>query len=120
MRLAAVAAGGALGSAARYGVGLHWPHPTATLIVNLVGCAVLGFVVEAVPAHRRGLRLFLGPGVLGGFTTFSTYAVETRVLVADGRPGTAVAYALGTLVGALTAVYLGILAARLLDRRPAA
>lgn len=117
MRLAMVAAGGALGSAARYGVGLVWPHPAATLIVNLVGCAVLGFVVEALPAESRLLRLFLGPGVLGGFTTFSTYAVETRVLVADGQPGTAVAYALGTLVGALTALSLGMLAARILTGR---
>ncbi|MCW6007948.1 fluoride efflux transporter CrcB [Micromonospora sp. CPCC 205371] len=117
MKLAAVAAGGALGSAARYGAGLIWPHPTATLIVNLVGCAVLGFVVEAVPARKRLLRLFLGPGVLGGFTTFSTYAVETRVLWADGQPGTAVAYAVGTLIGALTALYLGMLAARAIVRR---
>jgi fluoride exporter len=119
MRLAAVAAGGALGSAARYGAGLVWPHPTATLIVNLVGCAVLGFVVETVPARRQLLRLFLGPGVLGGFTTFSTYAVETRVLMADGQPGTAVVYALGTLVGALAALSLGMVAARFLSRRRA-
>ncbi|MEH1126266.1 fluoride efflux transporter CrcB [Micromonospora sp. CPCC 206061] len=119
MRLAMVAAGGALGSAARWGVGLAWPHPAATLAVNLIGCAVLGFVVEALSTRHRLLRLFLGPGVLGGFTTFSTYAVETRVLMADGRPGTAVAYALGTLVGALTALSLGMLAARPLTRRRA-
>lgn len=116
MKLAVVAAGGALGSAARWGVGLALPHPAATLAVNLIGCAVLGFVVEALPTEHRLLRLFLGPGVLGGFTTFSTYAVETRVLVADGRPGAAVVYALGTLLGALAALSLGMLGAHLLRR----
>ncbi|MGW0435241.1 fluoride efflux transporter CrcB [Micromonospora sp. NPDC003197] len=113
--LVAVAAGGALGSAARYGLAVLWPtaggFPWATLTTNLVGCALLGALMQAVArrvtAHRL-LRPFLGTGVLGGFTTFSTYAVETRQLIASGRPGLALAYVLGTLVGALLAVRLGM------------
>ncbi|GAB2939149.1 fluoride efflux transporter CrcB [Micromonospora polyrhachis] len=113
--LAAVAVGGALGSAARYGLAVLWPNPGglpwATLTTNLLGCALLGALMQAVTkrvtAHRL-LRPFLGTGVLGGFTTFSTYAVETRQLLASGRPGLALAYALGTLVGALFAVRLGM------------
>ncbi|GAA4678250.1 fluoride efflux transporter FluC [Phytohabitans rumicis] len=114
--LAAVAAGGALGAAARYGVGLAWPHFLATLVVNVTGCLLIGALAELSPPHRLA-RPFLGTGVLGGYTTFSTYAVETRTLLADGRPWTAAAYVVGTLIAALAAVQLGILGVRRL-RRP--
>lgn len=123
--LAVVAGGGALGAAARYGVGLAWPHPPAgfpwaTFAINVVGCAALGFLVgllERLSAPHRLVRPFLGTGVLGGFTTFSTYAVDARELVDADRPGVALAYVAGTLVAALGAVWLGMLATRLL-RRP--
>jgi CrcB protein len=113
--LAVVAAGGALGAAARYGLATAWPTPPAglpwaTLITNLVGCALLGALMQVIStriAAHRLVRPFLGTGVLGGFTTFSTYAVETRGLLADGRPALAVGYAVGTLIGALAAVRLG-------------
>jgi len=120
--LASVAVGGALGSAARYGLAVLWPtttgFPWATLTTNLLGCALLGALMQVVTdrvAPHRLLRPFLGTGVLGGFTTFSTYAVETRQLLASGRPGLALTYALGTLLGALLAVRLGML---LLGRAP--
>lgn len=114
--LAVVAVGGALGSAARYGLAIGWPGPAggfpwATLVTNLVGCALIGALMQVVTTTAGVhplVRPFLGTGLLGGFTTFSTYAVETRDLVAQGRIGPATGYALGTLVGALIAVRLGM------------
>jgi fluoride exporter len=107
----AVAAGGALGSLARHLVSAAWPHPVAgfpwsTLVINLVGSLLIGVVI-AVVGHRPMPRAFLATGVLGGFTTFSAYAVETRDLLAAGRFGIAALYALGTLAGALLAVMIG-------------
>ena len=64
-------------------------------------------VVEVLPA-RRLVRPFLGTGVLGGFTTFSTYALDTRTLLAGGRPGLAAAYLGGTLLLGLVAVVAGL------------
>jgi CrcB protein len=119
--LAVVAAGGALGAAARYGLAAAWPTPAAgfpwaTLLVNLAGCAVLGAVMELLAdlsAPHRLARPFLGTGLLGGFTTFSTYAVEARDLLAAGRFGLAAAYVVGTLVGALAAVWGSMMVVRL-------
>ncbi|MFF8770144.1 fluoride efflux transporter CrcB [Kitasatospora sp. NPDC015120] len=111
--VAVVAVGGALGATARYGAGLLWTtgpsaFPWTTLLVNVVGCAVIGVflvvVTEGRPAHPL-LRPFFGTGVLGGFTTFSTYAVDARRLLEEGRPGPAVAYLGLTLVAALAAVW---------------
>jgi fluoride exporter len=107
----AVAAGGALGALARHLVSAAWPHPVAgfpwsTLVINLVGSLLIGVVI-AVVGHRPMPRAFLATGVLGGFTTFSAYAVETRDLLAAGRFGIAALYALGTLAGALLAVMIG-------------
>lgn len=123
--LAAVAAGGALGAAARSGLAAAWTTPPggfpwATLLVNLTGCAVLGALLELLArltVPPRLARPFLGTGLLGGFTTFSAYALETRTLVAAGRPGLAAGYLAGTLVGALAAVWLGMLGVRLTGRR---
>lgn len=125
--LAVVAAGGALGSVARYGLAVGWPpraaeFPWSTIVVNLAGCAAIGALMELLArltAPHRLLRPFLGTGVLGGFTTFSAYAMETRQLLAAGRPALAGAYVLGTLVGALTAVWAGMLVVRVATRRRA-
>jgi CrcB protein len=120
-----VAVGGALGSAARYGLAVAWPTPPggfpwATLVTNLAGCALLGALMQVITtriAPHRLVRPFLGTGVLGGFTTFSTYAVETQGLLAAGRPALAVAYVLGTLAGALAAVLFGTWAMARVRRR---
>ncbi|MEH1012669.1 fluoride efflux transporter CrcB [Micromonospora sp. CPCC 206060] len=113
--VAAVAVGGALGAVARYGLAVAWPTapgalPWATLATNLAGCALLGALMRVIAgqiAPHRLIRPFLGTGLLGGFTTFSTYAVETRELLSAGRPGLALGYVLGTLVGGLAAILLG-------------
>ncbi|MEH0581109.1 MULTISPECIES: fluoride efflux transporter CrcB [Streptomyces] len=126
--VAVVAAGGGIGAAARYAASLWWPTPTGgfpwtVFWVNVIGCAVIGvflvLVTEAMTAHRL-VRPFFGTGVLGGFTTFSTYAVDLQKLFDGGRPGTALAYLAGTLCAALTAVWLAATATRrtLQWRRP--
>ncbi|MGY5124530.1 fluoride efflux transporter FluC [Streptomyces nigrescens] len=107
-----VAVGGAIGAAARYGAALLWPtgngsFPWTTLAVNVVGCALMGvlmvMITEVWPA-RRLLRPFLGTGILGGFTTFSTYAVDIQRLIDGGHPAAAMACLAGTVLGALAAV----------------
>lgn len=118
--LAVIAAGGAIGAGARYAVGQLWPGaadgvPWATLAVNAVGCFLLGllmFFVTDVWPPRRYVRPFVGVGVLGGFTTFSTYALETRALLVEGRALLALGYVLGTVVLALGAVVAGALVGR--------
>ncbi|MGW4753592.1 fluoride efflux transporter CrcB [Streptomyces chartreusis] len=118
--VAVVAAGGALGATARYALALWWPvqpggFPWATFWTNVVGCAVIGVfmvIITEVSAAHRLVRPFFGTGVLGGFTTFSTYAVDIQRLVDDGHPRTGLAYLATTLVAALTAVWLASAATR--------
>jgi len=109
--LLAIAAGGAVGSLARWAVGQALPHHTgelavATVVVNVTGAFALGvlmvFVLEVWPPTRL-VRPFLGVGVLGGFTTFSTYALDTTDLLRLGHPGTAATYLFGTLLAGLLA-----------------
>ncbi len=120
--LAAVAAGGAVGAAARYGVGLLWPaapgaFPWGTFWINVAGCALIGVLMVLVGEGGRSahplVRPFLGVGVLGGFTTFSTYAMDFARLLDAGEAGTALAYAGLTVAGALGAVW----AAAVITRR---
>lgn len=114
--LAAVACGGVLGSSARYGVGELFPTPRhgfpwSTFLINVSGALLLGTLVvlllERFPPNRYA-RAFLGTGVLGAYTTFSTYMVETVLLAKDGYAARATAYLLGSLVVGLFAVWLGI------------
>ncbi|RAN95730.1 fluoride efflux transporter FluC [Micromonospora noduli] len=113
--LAAIAAGGVLGALARAGLQHAVPHPPtgfawATFTINTFGCLLIG-VLMAVLGHLDGgpplARPFLGVGVLGGFTTFSTYAVDVQQAIVVGAPGTALAYLAATVLGALAAVALG-------------
>ena len=127
--LVAVWVGGTLGTASRYLIGLSVPHlgrlPVATFGINVTGAFVLGVLLErlalggADQGRRRLVRLAAGTGFLGGYTTYSTLAVDTVSLWRDGLPAEAVAYALGTLVIGAAAAALGIfIAARF--RRPGA
>ncbi|KZB80651.1 fluoride efflux transporter CrcB [Amycolatopsis regifaucium] len=113
--LVAIGAGGALGSLTRYGLSVALPHSRgqfalSTFAINVSGCLLIGVLMAlltATAAPRRLLRPFLGVGILGGYTTFSTYATETLDLVTTGHPFTGLAYALGTVAAALIAVYAG-------------
>ncbi|NYH41273.1 CrcB protein [Micromonospora jinlongensis] len=126
--LAAIAAGGVLGALARAGLQHAAPHPPtgfpwATFAINTSGCLLIG-VLMAVLGHLGGghplARPFFGVGVLGGFTTFSAYAVDIQQALVAGAPGTALAYLAATLLGALVAVGLGdAVTASLLRRRVA-
>nr|WP_232792696.1 CrcB family protein [Actinacidiphila yeochonensis] len=118
--LAVIAVGGVIGSCARYGAGLLWPtaagaFPWTTLGINVVGCSVIGVlmvvITEVVTPHRL-VRPFFGTGVLGGFTTFSTYANDVRGLIDGGNPRTGLAYMALTLLAALAGVWLAATATR--------
>src|SRR4051812_11679939 len=118
--VAVVALGGAVGAAGRHALALWWPtrpghFPWATFWTNVIGCAVIGVfmvVITDVWAGHRLVRPFFGTGVLGGFTTFSTYAVDIQRLVDSGHPRTGLAYLAATLLAALTAVWPASTAAR--------
>ena len=124
--LAAVAAGGVLGSLGRYAVGLALPHVSgafawSTFLVNVTGSLAMGVLVVWVLSMARPhpwLRPFLGVGVLGGWTTFSSYALDIHAMVQAGHGLVAAAYLVGSLVVGLVAVGLGItLGERLFGRR---
>ncbi|MEV0003593.1 CrcB family protein [Micromonospora sp. NPDC050980] len=112
--LGVIAAGGAAGALARAGAQAAVPHPPAafpwaTFGVNVTGCLLIGALMAVLTTRPAGplVRPFLGVGVLGGFTTFSAYAVDAQHLVTAGAPGTALAYLAATVLGALLAVAVG-------------
>ncbi|MDF9814538.1 fluoride efflux transporter CrcB [Streptomyces sp. SPB162] len=126
--LAVISLGGAAGACARYGAALLRPTPAGgfpwtTLLVNTVGCAVIGvfmvLITEVWTVHRL-VRPFFGTGVLGGFTTFSTYAVDIRDLLEHGEAATGLAYLAGTALAALAAVWAAATLTRRLASRGAA
>jgi CrcB protein len=113
-----------VGASGRYALELAWPPadatlPWATLVTNTAGCLLIGMVMvhvlEGSGSHPL-LRPFLGVGVLGGFTTFSTYAVQTRQIWAQGHPVASASYLLATPALALVAVSAGVFLARALHR----
>jgi CrcB protein len=123
--LGAVSLGGVVGAVARYGLATAWPHgpqdfPWATFVINVSGCFLIGILMvlisEVWSAHRL-IRPFLGVGVLGGYTTFSTYTTDVQQMVAAGAAGTGLLYLAGTAAAALAAVYLGVALTRLAARR---
>ena len=124
-----VALGGSLGALARYGVGLIFPHipgkhfPIATLLVNLVGCFLIGmigqlvqrFAADAAARHEHGslvvdsLRHLVIVGFLGGLTTFSAFGWDTTQLMLENRPTVALSNVAANLLIGLFAVWLGIM-----------
>ncbi|MFD7643406.1 fluoride efflux transporter FluC [Kitasatospora sp. NPDC059795] len=124
----AVGVGGALGAAARYGIERLWPttgtaFPWPILLINAVGCLAMGALLTVLadrfPGAKRLVGALLGTGFLGGFTTFSHYTDNIRLLVRGGAPGTAVVYLLVTVLAALAGVTLGVFAARAVVGVPA-
>jgi fluoride exporter len=114
--LAVISVGGALGALGRYGLGLAIPpaktgFPWATFTINVAGCFLIGVLmvlVTKVWTDQRLIRPFFGVGILGGFTTFSTYIVDIQRLTNAGAPSVALLYLFATVAAALVAVYAGV------------
>ena len=120
-----VALGGAIGALLRYQTGRWLTHvlgptvvtvfPWATLTVNVVGSLLMGALAGFLARHGQGgeaWRLFIGVGVLGGFTTFSSFSLEMMMLIERGQPFQALTYAFISVLAGLTALYLGLIVMR--------
>jgi CrcB protein len=113
-----VGIGGALGAMARYGsgvtVGRLWPtsFPIATMLVNISGSLIMGlfigFLARTTPAWQADARLFFAVGVLGGFTTLSSFSLDTFTLIERGELGQATIYVLGSIVISVLALFVGL------------
>lgn len=121
-KLLLVAAGGAAGSTARYLTGVaagRWTRldwPWGTLAVNILGGLLMGLLVGML-AHRGGadqerVRLLVGVGFLGGFTTFSAFTLETALMIERKAVGQAFAYALVSVAVSVAALFAGLMLAR--------
>ena len=124
--LGVVSVGGVLGALARYGIQSAYPSSArgfdwATFGINVSGCLLIGMVIVIATESRsaklawasgrgahRLMRPFLATGVLGGFTTFSTYVVGMQRELSAGAPRTALAYGAGTALAALAAAWAGV------------
>jgi CrcB protein len=113
-----VAAGGALGACARYGVGVlvgggAWP--SGTFFVNILGGFLMGVLAGWLAARggMEGVRLFLGVGVLGGFTTFSAFSLEVALMLEQGALNMAFAYALLSVMLSVAALFAGLWVVRM-------
>lgn len=118
-----VALGGAIGSALRHltnmaGLRLFGPgFPWGTFAVNIVGSFLMGLLVELVARRfgaSEGLRLFLATGILGGYTTFSAFSLDTIVMAERGEIALAMLYVTASVALALTALLAGLALARTL------
>jgi fluoride exporter len=113
-----VGLGGCLGAVARYKCGgwiLHhfvdWRFPVGTFTVNAVGCLVAGVLAGLIERHHvfsADLRIFLFSGVLGGFTTFSAFGVETVFLLRRGQTSVALGYVALSIVCCVVGLWLGM------------
>lgn len=117
-----VGIGGALGAMARYGVSVMverlWPpgFPLATLLVNITGSLAMGLLIgvlaKLLPSWQNEARLFVAVGVLGGFTTFSSFSLDTITLIERGTLTQAALYVLLSVALSVLGLYLGLLITR--------
>ena len=117
-----VGLGGAIGAMSRFGfasfVARLWPisFPLATLLINILGSLAMGLFIglmaRFLPAWQEDARLFVAVGILGGFTTFSAFSLDTIVLIERGEWLSAGAYVLLSVVLCLIGLYLGLLVTR--------
>lgn len=113
MLVLSIAVAGALGALCRYGLGVvvgPLGFPWVTLGINVAGSFLLGLLVAAAPLPDSTARAVIGTGLLGAFTTFSTFSVETVALARDGRVPAACGYALASLVLGVAAAGAGLVA----------
>jgi CrcB protein len=124
--VAVIAVGGMIGSTGRYLLAEAVPvapgqFPWTTFWTNMTGSFMLGYLlvilIERFPPTRY-LRPFVATGILGAYTTMSTFLVETAELIKDGHAGTGLLYGFSSLVFGVTLAYLGFIAARLTPPRP--
>jgi fluoride exporter len=117
-----VASGGALGSVARYLVGVLMTRafgvnfPYGTLTVNVVGGFLMGLFIGIMARRLEGsmdLRLFVAVGIMGGFTTFSSFSLDVAVLWERGELSTALIYVLASVILSIAALFFGLWLARL-------
>ena len=122
-----VALGGAIGAVMRYQLSRSFPafetggaasFPHATLAANVIGSLAMGVLIGWLARHGEGtaasenLRLLLGVGVLGGFTTFSSFSLEVISLIERGQPGLAAIYAGISVAAGVAALFLGLILMR--------
>lgn len=119
----AVGIGGGMGAILRYAVGSIFVQrfgagfPWGTLFINVTGSFLIGVVAQLALSRSFGitppLRIFATAGVLGGYTTFSTFSLDSLILIGDGAPGLASLYALVSVAAGILAAYAGQVLARL-------
>ena len=117
-----VAVGGALGSMARYGfgvaVGQFWKDsfPLGTMLINIIGSAAMGLLIGSLtrftPSWQNDARLFVAVGILGGFTTFSSFSLDAISMLERGDFGPALTYILVSVLVGLAALYGGLVLMR--------
>ncbi len=115
-----VFAGGGFGAAMRYGLSLMLPcatggWPWSTMLANIAGSLVMGILAGCLSTRGSGgeeWRLFLGVGILGGFTTFSAFSLEAVTMVERGALGDAALYAIGSVILSILALWGGLSVAR--------
>ena len=117
-----VAVGGALGSMARYGtgvlVGSIWRQgfPLGTMLINIVGSLAMGlfvgYLARTTPAWQNDARLFIAVGVLGGFTTFSSFSLDTISMIERGETGPAILYVLVSVGAGIVALFAALVLMR--------
>lgn len=119
-----VAVGGGLGASIRYGFGIAAVRlfgtgfPVGTLLVNVIGCFLMGVFVELLALRFDGsesLRVFVATGVLGGFTTFSAFSLDFMVLWQRGETGAALGYVGASVLLSLLAIAVGMWLVRTLS-----
>lgn len=120
--------GAGLGGAARYGTGLLFSRfaaltafPVSTFVVNIVGSLLMGLIIGFFSTRSgqdvvlsNSWKLFLTTGIMGGFTTFSAFSLETVLLMENGDIGTALAYILSSVILGATALLAGLYLMRLI------
>ncbi len=119
-----MAIGGAIGATLRHTLSVIWPveagaFPWVTFVINVSGCLVMGLlkpVITELLVVQRWVSPFIGTGILGGYTTFSHYVTDVLHLSRAGRTDLAMIYMLGTMLGAIIAVSVGIFLAQLFIR----